>query len=701
MNFPSTFIDEIQSRVSLSRIAGKLVAWDKRKSKPAKGEYWACCPFHHEKTPSFRVSDHKGLYYCFGCQAKGGLISFVQKTRNMDFREAVEFLAAEAGLELPARSPSYEKERSEEELLFKINESAAEFFRLQLGTSAGMDAREYLTARGISNATIKSFSLGFAPSGGNPLLGELRKRGYSDDQIIKAGLAGGEADENSIYDRFRNRIMFPIKDYRDRVIAFGGRAMEPDVPAKYLNSPETPIFRKGSLLYNFPSARNAFAKAGVMIMAEGYMDVIALFEAGFPSAVAPMGTAVTEQQLKSMWRVAEEPVVAMDGDAAGRKAAMRMIDIALPLLEPGKSLRFCNLPPGSDPDDYVRAYGAQAFAELLQSADPMVELLWRREVSSGSFDTPEQRAALEASLERAASTIKDGKVLKRYREYLRERVFRHFRGERISRSSSGAFSKPSARPKEETLRSALARNGVQNGGNLNADKCLEAAVLAICLQHPGIISKFEVRLESLELSDSGYSEVLSAILHLNALDDSWEHRDFRSKVEAEVGSERVERLFAAAGMKNIPAIKNPKAPDPDTALEEEIRKIEAKNAALALYTDFREKYETIHPDYDTAATWSGGLKEAAQDRRNAQRGIDPLETGDFVKGENRIPISHADHEELNEWLKGSGGLKEAAQDRRSARHGIDPLETGDFVKGENRILISRADHDEMDKWVKG
>ena len=651
MNFPSTFIDEIQSRVSLSRIAGKLVAWDKRKSKPAKGEYWANCPFHHEKTPSFRVSDHKGLYYCFGCQAKGGLISFVQKTRNMDFREAVEFLAAEAGLELPARSPSYEKKQSEEDLLFKVNESAAEFFRLQLGTSAGMGAREYLAARGISNATIKSFALGFAPSGGNPLIGELRKRGYSDDQIIKAGLAGGETGENSIYDRFRNRIMFPIKDYRDRVIAFGGRAMDPDVPAKYLNSPETPIFRKGSLLYNFPAARNAFAKAGVMIMVEGYMDVIALFEAGFTAAVAPMGTAVTEQQLKSMWRIADEPVVAMDGDTAGRNAAMRMIDIALPLLEPGKSLRFCNLPPGSDPDDYVRAYGAQAFVELLQSADSMAELLWRREVGNGSFNTPEQRAALEASLERAASTIKDGKVLKRYREYLRERVFWHFRGERGSRSPSGGFSKPCARPKDETLRSVLARNGRETS-NLDADRCLEAAVLAICMQHPGIISKFEVRLESLELSDAGHSEILSAILRLNALDDGWEHRDFRSKVEADVGTGRVERLFAAAGMKNIPAIENPQAHDPNTALEEEIRKIEAQHAARALYADFREQYETIHPDYDTAATWSAGLKEAAQDRRNAQRGIDPLEGGDFIEGPNRIPINRSDAEELDAWLKG-------------------------------------------------
>ena len=651
MKFPSSFIDEIQSRVSLSRIAGKIVSWDKRKSKPAKGEYWANCPFHHEKTPSFRVSDHKGLYYCFGCHAKGGLITFVQKTRNMDFREAVEFLAAEAGLELPARSPSYEKEQSEEDLLFKINESAAEFFRLQLGTSAGMSAREYLAARGISNSTIKSFALGFAPAGGNPLLRELRKDGYSDDQIAKAGLAGGEAGENGVYDRFRNRIMFPIRDFRERVIAFGGRAMDPDVPAKYLNSPETPIFRKGSLLYNFPAARSAFAKAGAMIMVEGYMDVTALFEAGFPAVVAPMGTAVTEQQLKTMWRIADEPVVAMDGDAAGRNAAMRMIDIALPLLEPGKSLRFCNLPPGSDPDDYVRAYGAQAFAELVQSAAPMVELLWRREIANGSFDTPERRAALEASLERAASSIKDSMVLKRYREYLRELVFRHFRGDRSGRSPANAFSDPCARPKEETLRSALARTGAQTG-SLDADRCMEAAVLAICLQHPKTIKKFEVRLESLELSDADCSEVLGVILRLNALDDTWEHWELRPKVEAEIGTERVERLFAAARLKNIPAIENPQAPDPDTALEEEIRKIESQHAARALYADFREKYEKIHPDYNAAARWGTELKAAAQDRRDAQRGIDPLEGGDFVEGPNRIPINRADLEELDAWRKG-------------------------------------------------
>ena len=340
MSLPPGFLDELRSRVSISRVAERKVVWDKRKSNQAKGDMWAPCPLHQEKTASFHVDDRKGFYYCFGCHAKGDAIGFVQETENVGFIEAVEILAREAGMQIPARDPQAARQADRASRLAQATEAALGHFRLQLKTGAASEARAYLGRRGLDAATLDRFEIGFAPAARQATLQALTAKGIPEEDVIEAGIATRPDDGGAPYDAFRNRIVFPIRDTRGRCIGFGGRAMDPNARAKYLNTRETPLFDKGRALYNHAPARDAAGKGQPLIVAEGYMDVIALVRAGFEAAVAPLGTAITEEQLRLLWRVADEPIVALDGDAAGLRAAMRLVDLALPMLEAGKSLRF-------------------------------------------------------------------------------------------------------------------------------------------------------------------------------------------------------------------------------------------------------------------------------------------------------------------------------------------------------------------------
>ncbi|MEM7753317.1 MAG: DNA primase, partial [Pseudomonadota bacterium] len=377
MSLPPGFLDELKSRTSLAQVVGRKVSWDQRKSNQGKGDLWAPCPFHQEKTASFHVDDRKGFYYCFGCQAKGDLFSFVRETENVGFMEAVEILAREAGMQMPARDPKAQEKADRRTQLVEVMEQAVGFFRLQLKTGAGAAARDYLTGRGLDQAALDRWDIGFAPPGWQNLWDHLTGKGVEEELILAAGLAKSSQQGKKPYDTFRDRIMFPIRDQRGRTIAFGGRAMDPDDNAKYLNSPETELFDKGRSLYNHGPAREA-AGSRPLLVAEGYMDVIALSEAGFPSTVAPLGTAVTENHLQLLWRMHDEPIIALDGDKAGLRAAMRVIDLALPLLEAGKALRFCLMPEGQDPDDLIKAQGAPAMQKLIDESIPLVQLLWRR-----------------------------------------------------------------------------------------------------------------------------------------------------------------------------------------------------------------------------------------------------------------------------------------------------------------------------------
>ncbi|MFW5881820.1 MAG: DNA primase, partial [Roseicyclus sp.] len=418
MSLPPGFLDELKSRTSLAQVAGRKVTWDLRKSNQGKGDMWAPCPFHHEKTASFHVDDRKGFFYCFGCQEKGSVFDFVMKTENMGFMETVERLAREAGMTMPARDPRAAAKADRMTVLAQATEAAVGFFRLQLKTQGAAEARAYLAGRGLSPETLDRFEIGFAPPGRDATLAALTGKGIPQADLIEAGLATKPDDGRAPYDAFRNRIVFPIRDPRGRCIGFGGRAMDPNDRAKYLNSRETPLFDKGRALYNHGPARTAAGKGQPLIVAEGYMDTIALVEAGFEAAVAPLGTAITETQLQMLWRIAPEPIVALDGDRAGLRAAERLVDLALPHLGPDRSLRFALMPEGKDPDDLIREGGRAAMQAVLDGAEPLDVLLWRRETEGQVFDTPERRAGLDARLRGAIARIQDGGLRRHYGEAL-------------------------------------------------------------------------------------------------------------------------------------------------------------------------------------------------------------------------------------------------------------------------------------------
>lgn len=439
MSFPPAFIDELRARVSLAAVAGQRVTFDAKKSNPRKRDYWACCPFHVERTPSFHVDDAKGFYHCFGCGAKGDAIGFVMAIDNLTFTEAVARLAAEAGLALPARQGKGEEESVRLKALCEALEKAARFFTAALAGREGEAARAYLEGRGVGPELQEAFGLGFAPQGGSSLYEHLRREGFETDLLAEAGLVVAEGGRPP-YDRFRDRIIFPIRDAHGRLAGFGGRTLkrDPKVP-KYLNSPETPLFRKGAMLFNLDQAGRAARGAGTLIVAEGYMDVIALHRAGYAHAVAPLGTALTERQLALLWRVAPEPILCFDGDEAGRRAARRAAEIALPHVKAGRSLRFALLPEGLDPDDLLRRHGRGALQACLAKTDALIDFLWEQELASGARETPEQRAALEERVRALVGRIGEPAVRQYYGLELGQRLRAHFgfpsregRGRRIS-----------------------------------------------------------------------------------------------------------------------------------------------------------------------------------------------------------------------------------------------------------------------------
>lgn len=417
MRFTPQFLDELRARLPVSEVVGRRV-----KLKRAGKEFKGLSPFHQEKTPSFTVNDQKGFYHDFSSGKHGDIINFVMETEGATFPEAVERLANMAGMPLPAVTPDAARHEQRRKTLYDVMDLAAKFFADTLASRSGAKARGYLGDRSIQPATQLQFRLGYAPSERFALKEYLGAQGISVDDMIEAGLLIGGDDIPVPYDRFRDRVMFPIADARNRVIAFGGRALEKDVPAKYLNSPETPLFHKGDNLYNFAAARQATHDNAPLIVAEGYVDVIALVTAGFPGAVAPLGTALTENQLALLWKMADEPILCFDGDGAGQRAAFRAADLALPHLKPGKSLRFALLPEGQDPDDLARSGGRAAIEEVIGAAKPLGEMIWSREIEGGSFATPERRAALEARVNELTNGIRDEVVRRYYRQDFSQRL---------------------------------------------------------------------------------------------------------------------------------------------------------------------------------------------------------------------------------------------------------------------------------------
>lgn len=611
MSLPPGFLDELKTRTSLARVAGRKVAWDMKKSNQGRGDMWAPCPFHQEKTASFHVDDQKGFYYCFGCHAKGDLFSFVQETENVSFMEAVEMLAREAGMQLPARDPQAREKADRRSQLAEVMEQAVQHYRLQLRTAAGAEARDYLARRGLSEDALTRWEIGFAPAARQGLFGHLRDKGVAEDLIVDAGLAARPDDGGAPYDRFRGRIIFPIRDPRGRAIALGGRAMDPNARAKYLNSPETALFDKGRSLFNHGPAREAAGKGDPLIVAEGYMDVIALSEAGFRATVAPLGTAVTEDQLRLLWRIHDEPIIALDGDQAGLRAALRVVDLALPLIEAGKSLRFCLMPEGLDPDDLIRAEGAGAMRRLLDGAIPMVRLLWRRETEGKSFDSPERRAALDRRLREAISRLRDpslrrhyGDEINRLRQELFQGAGRTGRPARGQRGRGGQGYRPFA-PTPEAKASALA-----SAGHRFEDQLHEAVILATLVLHPALVESFVPELEELHCSLPEHDAVRRALLAAPG--------GTRAELEAICGADALEKLFQPRHVQIAPGMRSGVSQEVAAlSVAEELARLSARRGSER---EIDEAVQDLSGLADEGLTWRLGQAAAALDEARKTAG---------------------------------------------------------------------------------
>lgn len=617
MSLPPGFLDELRTRLSMSQVAGRKVMWDQRKSNQAKGDMWAPCPFHQEKTASFHVDDRKGFYYCFGCHAKGDAISFVRETENVSFMEAVEILAGEAGLQMPARDPKAQEKADRRTQLAEVMELAVSHFRLMLKTGAGAEARDYLTRRGLDDAALDRWDIGFAPDAWQGLWDHLKAKGVEDDLILGAGLAKPSQKGGKPYDTFRGRIMFPIRDARGRAIAFGGRAMDPNDNAKYLNSPETDLFDKGRSLYNHGPAREAAGKGAPLIVAEGYMDVIALSEAGFGATVAPLGTAITEDQLRLLWRIAPEPIIALDGDKAGLRAAMRVIDNALPLLEAGQSLRFAIMPEGKDPDDLLKESGPAAMQALVDSARPMVDLLWQRETEGKVFDSPERKAALDKDLRTAIARIQDPSIRNHYGQAIKDKRWELFRARPQGASGQGGQKRawqPGKGGGWQQTPPVLAstKTSLLASADDRAQEALrEAVILAILIRRPDMLDQVESRMERIEMVGPGHGDLQQLLLR-HAHDGA---AVLAEQIELRIGAQALEKLFALNHVRITPAIR---ADDDDeivsACLTEELTKLEALRGARREVIDAEADMNALP---DEGVTWR--LGQAAEARNKALR----------------------------------------------------------------------------------
>lgn len=495
MAFPQNFLEEIKNRIAVSDIVGRKVKLVRRGR-----EFVGLSPFKSERTPSFTVNDDKQFYHCFATGKHGSVFDFVMETEGLSFPEAVERLAQQAGLPMPERDPRAAERAAKQASLVDVTEAAANWFQQQLQAPQAADARDYLTRRGVTPELMKRFGIGFAPSARTALADFLTARNIKPAQLVETGLAI-QPDEKARapYDRFRDRIIFPIHDARGRVIAFGGRAMQADAPAKYLNSPETPLFHKGAVLFNFARARQAAYDAGSVLVAEGYMDVVGLARAGFDHAVAPLGTAITPEQLRLLWRLAPEPVMCLDGDAAGLRAAYRAIDRALPLLKPGFSLRFALLPAGKDPDDVVAEGGQAAMQAVIDKAMGLSDLLWERELEAAPWDTPERAAALKQRLREAVATISDADVRGLYGQDIRARLDRLLGATGQASDGRQNYGQGRRMPSRRGGRaSAQARRSALATGS--AEWSHREAVIVLCVyHHPALLGQQRDAFEALEL----------------------------------------------------------------------------------------------------------------------------------------------------------------------------------------------------------
>jgi DNA primase len=521
MAFSDQFLDELRGRVGLVDVIGRRVKLT-RKGR----EHQGLCPFHKEKTPSFTVNEEKGFYHCFGCQAHGSVFDFVMETEGLNFPEAVEKLAGEAGMEVPRDTPEERERQKKRQTLFDVVELAAVAFERTLRMPEGKPGLEYLKRRGLTDETIKRFRLGFAPEGRGRLKAQLARDGVDEGLMIGAGLVIKPDDPGrEAYDRFRGRVMFPIQDRRGRVIGFGGRIIGDGEP-KYLNSPETPLFHKGNTLYGMHLASAAARQSETLIVTEGYMDVIALAQAGFAGAVAPLGTALTEDQIQLLWKVVREPLLCFDGDAAGGRAAAKAAERALPHLKPGYGLRFATLPEGQDPDDLIKSGGKTAMQAVLDEAPALSEMIWRIETGGRIPAQAEARAALEAKLKEHTRRIQDPTVRVHFSRLFGERLWPE--GANGGARSGGWQGNRAGRRYDRGTGRGPGTNvhisGSEAQRHLDAGEIRRTALLAALINHPDCFDEMSEALGTIAFSaaelDNLRQQVLNTLAENPGLDSA-------------------------------------------------------------------------------------------------------------------------------------------------------------------------------------
>lgn len=539
MRFDDRFLDEIRARLSVSHVVGRRVPL-----KKSGREYRGLSPFKAERTPSFFVNDAKGFYHCFASGEHGDIFKFLMTTEGLSFPEAVERLAEEAGLQMP-KPTSREAEarhvevQDQRERLYALMAASAQFFRDQLAGQPGAEARAYIARRGLKRETIGEFGLGYAPNARSALKEHLARQGFTVADMVASGMLIGGDDIPVPYDRFRHRVMFPIADLKGRVIAFGGRALDPSQPAKYLNSPETPLFHKGNVLFNAARARPFSHKSQRVIVVEGYMDVVALAEAGFGEAVAPLGTALTEEQAGLLWRLVPEPTLCFDGDKAGQKAAFRAIDTVLPHLKPGRSVAFAFLPDGLDPDDLIRQRGAEAMADVLDRSRPLVDILFQREVAAGDLTTPERRAHVEQRLRECVQKIADPNVKAHYEREIRDRWYKLLRPAGQSRHGAPGHDSARSRSSPGSRTGQAMGNAVQGASSSLKNSPLasgrsiglpprEAMLLRAIISNPWLIEDCAEELASLTLTSEPLQILREALLSLQSDEKTLDNEQLRS-----------------------------------------------------------------------------------------------------------------------------------------------------------------------------
>ncbi|SEM62290.1 DNA primase [Bosea lupini] len=594
MKFPPSVLEEIKARLPVSAVVGKRVRLAK-----AGREWKGLSPFNAEKTPSFFVNDQKGSFFDFSSGKNGDIFKFVMETEGLSFPEAVEKLASEAGVTLPKVSFEAQVQEEKRKGLHEVVELAARFFEAELQSERGGLARRYLSGRGLEGQARQLFRIGYAPPDRFALRDHLAAKGVGADAMMETGLLVHGEEIAVPYDRFRDRIMFPIHDARGRVVAFGGRAMSADVPAKYLNSPETPLFHKGALLFNHHNARKAAHDTGQVIVVEGYVDVIAMTMAGFPQVVAPLGTALTEDQLSLLWRMAGEPVICLDGDKAGRKAAGRAIDLALPLLEPGRSLSFALLPEGQDPDDLARSGGKPAVAEVIGSAKPLVDMLWAREFEASQLDTPERRAAFERRLKEPLGLIRDEVTRRHYRREIDERLGQlfaparqeRFEGRRQSgfgggtaRGGGRGFPRGSERPPLSLVRPSPQLAGSQMMQRRHGENTREAFILLALASHPDLVMRCVDEIAELALDGTAAERFRQALVEA-AFDGSFDQEAFGRRLE----QTRVAEARAALLAVTQPAerLKLAQTADPESVFDSIRQALVLHHRARTLHSELK------------------------------------------------------------------------------------------------------------------